>query len=91
MVARLAEEKGLEAANVSTGRGRGAGPIGSIGAWDEIDMLTITVPNERANEIFTFIFEAGELGRPRGGIIFQHAVAPVTVFTLPEIGEAERV
>jgi len=88
LVARLGEEKGLESANVSTGRGRGAGPIGSIGAWDEGDMLTVTVPAERADEIFAFIYEAGELGRPRGGIMYQHAVAPVTAFKLPDIEEA---
>ena len=85
LIARLAAEKDIRSANVSTGRGRGAGAVGAIGAWDEIDMLQVTVPETRAEEIFDFIFEAGELNQPHGGIMFQHSVAPVTQFTLPEL------
>jgi len=85
LVERLSQEMAINSANVSTGRGRGAGPVGSIGAWDEVDTLAVTVPAARAEEIFAFIYEAGDIGRPRGGIMYQHAVAPVTTFTLPEI------
>lgn len=87
LVERLSREKGICTANVSAGRGRGAGPIGNIGAWDEVDMLTVTVPEEKADEIFDFIFHAGQLDRPRGGIMFQQAVSPVTEFSLPPINE----
>ena len=89
IVERLFREKDIKTANVSSGRGRGAGNVGSIGAWDEIDMLAVTVPAARADEIFDFIFEAGEINRPRGGIMYQHAVAPVTIFTLPDIEDAD--
>ncbi len=85
LVERLSREMGIHSANVSTGRGRGAGPIGSIGAWDEVDTLAVSVPAERAKEIFSFIYDAGEIGRPRGGIMYQHAIAPVTSFSLPDI------
>jgi len=85
LVDRLSQEMAINSANVSTGRGRGAGPVGSIGAWDEVDTLAVTVPANRAEEIFAFIYEAAEVGRPRGGIMYQHAVASVTTFTLPEI------
>ena len=87
LVERLSLEMDIPSANVSTGRGRGAGPIGNIGAWDEIDTLAVTVPAERADEIFSFIYHAAELDRPRGGIMFQHAVGAVTQFTLPDIEE----
>jgi S1-C subfamily serine protease len=87
LVERLSREKAVHSANVSSGRGRGAGSVGSIGAWDEIDILAITVPAKRADEIFSFVFKAGKLNRPRGGIMYQHAVAPATEFILPDIEE----
>ena len=87
LIERLYREKGLNSANVSTGRGRGAGPVGSIGAWDEVDMVTVTVPTARADEIFDFVFHVGGLDQPRGGIMFQHAVSPATIFRLPEMDE----
>ena len=52
---------------------------------DEIDMLTVIVPAENADKIFDFIFYAGGLDRPRGGIMFQQAAAPVTEFSLPDL------
>ncbi len=85
IIERLSNEKGIHTGNVSTGRGRGAGNVGSIGAWDEIDMLNVVVPEDRADEIFDFIYEVGDLHRPRGGIMIQHPISPSTVFTLPEI------
>ncbi len=85
LVERLSLEMGISSANVSTGRGRGAGSIGNIGVWDEIDTLAIAVPTERADEIFSFIYHAAELDRPRGGIMYQHAVGPVTQFTMPDV------
>ncbi len=87
LVKRLSQEQGISSANVSAGRGRGSGQVGSIGAWDEVDMLTVTVPVEKADEIFDFIFHVGGLDRPRGGIMFQQAVSPVTEFSLPHIEE----
>ena len=89
LIERLSKEKGIQSANVSTGRGRGAGAVGSIGAWAEVDTLAVTVTPERADEIFDFIYEAGALGQPRGGRMYQHARGPATAFTLPEIEEAE--
>jgi len=85
LIERLSREQGISSANISAGRGRGAGPIGSIGAWDEIEMLTVTVPAEDADKIFDFIFHVGELDRPRGGIMFQQVVSPITEFNLPHI------
>ncbi len=87
LIAQLSSEKDIHSANVSTGRGRGAGTVGSIGAWDEVDVLHVTVPIPRADEIFDFLFEVGELNQPRGGIIYQHGIAPVTTFTLPEVAK----
>jgi len=85
LVERLSKEKQMISANVSSCRGRGAGSVGSIGAWDEVDMLTVTVPVDRADEIFDFIYHVGGIDRPRGGIMYQQAVHLVTTFTLPDI------
>ena len=85
LVERLSAEKHIYSGNVSSGRGRGSGSVGSIGAWDEVDILSVSVATAQADEIFSFIYEAGELDRPRGGLMYQHAIDPVTVFSLPNI------
>jgi hypothetical protein len=85
LVGRLSEEMGISSANVASSRGRGANAIGNIGAWDEVDMLTVTVAAERAEEIFSFIFHEGGIDQPRGGIMYQYAVSPVTTFMLPDM------
>ena len=89
VVERLALELGIEAANVSSGRGRGAGSLGSIGAWDEVDTLAVVVPAERADEVFSFIFHAADLARPRGGIMFQHSLGEATPCSLPAVDDGE--
>lgn len=88
LVERLSAEKDVTTANVSSGRGRGAGPVGAIGAWDEVDILTVPVPPDRADEIFAFLYDAGDLHRPRGGIMYQQALAEVTPFVFPEVEAA---
>ena len=85
LVGRLSEVKGIHSANVSSGRGLSSGTVGSIGGWGEVDMLSVVVPADRADEIFSFIYFEGRLDQQRGGIIYQHAVSPVTEFKLPEV------
>jgi nitrogen regulatory protein PII len=81
---RLFQEKGITDANVTPGRGRGAAQRGRFGVWDEVDMVAVVVPSARATEIFEFLYDAGEVGRPKGGIVFQHPVTITTRFNLPK-------
>lgn len=85
VIARLSAEKGILASNVSSGRGKGSGTTIHAREWDEVDILNVAVPAERADEIFEFLYEAAHLDQPHSGIIFQHAVSFATPFTLPDI------
>lgn len=85
LIARLAEEKGIQSGNVTSGRGRGRGDgRRGLGVWTEIDILEVAVPAERAEEIFEFLYEASGVGEPHGGMMFQHSLARATPFALPE-------
>ena len=83
----LHEEKDINTANVSSGRGIGTSKQVVFGVWDEIAILTVPVPNERAEEIFEFIYENGEVNRPKGGIILMNKIARENDFKLPEVPE----
>lgn len=84
VVDRLVQEKGIAECNVTSGRGRGAAHRGNYGVWDEVDTIAAIVPAERADEIFEFIYEAGDVARPKGGIVFQH---PITVSTRLDLSQ----
>jgi hypothetical protein len=51
-------------------------------------LVSVVVPEAEADAMFEFIYEKGRLGRDGGGVVFQHALATATPFTLPE-GVAE--
>lgn len=55
-----------------------------------VQVLTATVPLIHADEIFNYIFEEGDMDRPGGGIIWQTAVNPVALLTLPDDVSEER-
>ena len=85
MVERLHQEKGLVSANVTSGRGLSAAPGTPINAWTEADVLSVIVPTQRADEIFEFLYDAGDIGAPHKGFIFQQSLLMATPFELPDI------
>lgn len=89
LVERLHQEKDLVSANVTSGRGLSAAPGTPIGSWTEADVLKVVVPAERADEIFAFLYDAGAIGVPHGGLMFQHSLLMATAFELPDIEEAD--
>tara|TARA_B100000315_G_scaffold106854_1_gene98016 strand:+ start:6134 stop:6481 length:348 start_codon:yes stop_codon:yes gene_type:complete len=86
----LHEEKGINTANVSSGRGRGlVEPIGFSG-WYEVEILTVVVSEGEANEIFNFIYDKADVGHAHGGIMYQGKLTTSTQFELPKIhGEGQ--
>lgn len=85
LVGVLNDEHGIASANVTSGRGRGVAESVSFGAWVEVDILSVVVGADVADEVFALIYEKGELDRPNGGLMFQVGLSGSTEFVLPEI------
>ncbi len=77
----LQKEKGINSVNIASGRG--GGRRGRI----EVDILTVVVSAERADEIFEFIYYSADIGEYHGGFMHQGALTGATPFELPEIPE----
>ncbi|MCK5167083.1 MAG: hypothetical protein KAQ66_07175 [Rhodospirillaceae bacterium] len=90
VVKALHEERKVNTANVTSGRGLGTAGRVSFGAWAEFDILTVAVEKRMEDEIFAYIYEKADMHRPHGGLIFSHPLTQATPFTLPiNIGEDE--
>lgn len=67
------------------GHGRGAGMLTTVAARDmvEVDVLSVVVPHEQAEETFAFIYEAAEIDRPGSGLMFQTVLSRAMALGLP--------
>ena len=90
VVQALKDEKGILTAHQTTCRG-----VGAVGRPEQarrfrseppklLRLLTVVVPEERADEIFDFVFERAEVNQPMGGIVFMGSLDGATAFLLPE-------
>lgn len=68
----LSEEKGIIMANKSNARGSS---YTTDFSWVEMEILEVIVDASLADEIFSYLFHAAEIGTPQGGVIFQHALS----------------
>ncbi len=84
IVKLLHEEKDINSSNVSSGRG--GGRRGRL----EVDILTVIVSHDRADEIFEFIHEKADIGHLHGGFLYQGRLNMATLFNLPEIAEEKK-
>ena len=59
--------------------------------WDdiEVDILTVSVSEERADEIFEYIFIKADLYHRSNGFMYQCGLSEATTFQLPEIPKEE--
>ncbi|MBC8282621.1 MAG: hypothetical protein H8E32_02320 [Nitrospinae bacterium] len=86
IVEMLHVEKNIDSTNVHSGRGlRTVTSVKDYGAWSEQDILTVIVEEDRAKEIFEYIFFQGELNKPGGGFIYQADIMRATHFSLPAL------
>jgi hypothetical protein len=76
---------GMISCDFTSGRGRGLAQSVSYGRWVEVDILSIIVRAEEAEDIFELIYHEAGIGHFQGGFIFQADLLRSTPFTLPEI------
>lgn len=84
LLRRLAHELSVVTADVHSARGlSGSDPTGMFSRVEK-DVLTVVVPEERAEEVFLWIHREGEVGERPGRFLHQSALRGTTPFTLPE-------
>ena len=86
----LVRDKGLHAANFHRGRGVGRfSPLSArgIGEQQEKEILEVNVPAAQADELFEFMFFAGEMDCPHGGIIYMTRLSRGMQMSVPDLPE----
>ena len=58
-----------------------------LGETTEKAVVTVLVEEERADEVFEFIFYEAEINQPHGGLMFQQPLLANTLFKMPDIEE----
>ena len=82
-------ERGVTTASFSTARApfvevHTRGGLARTHAYSvEKDVVEALVPEERADDTFTFIYEAAGIGVASGGFMFQGPVSAASAFTVP--------
>lgn len=87
---KLREEKGIITANTNSARGMGKltpRAYRGVGEQTEKQILTVVVDADRADEIFEYIYQEGNIDRPHGGIIYMTGLQQQTPFILPDLPE----
>lgn len=85
IVKLLHDEKGIDSANVASGRGIGMVESISYGLWSEVDILTVTVDVDQADDVFAFIYDKADIDKVGRGFMFQNGLTRSTPFTLPDV------
>ena len=89
---KLKEVHSILSSNVSPARGVGKiTPLAyrGIAGQSEKEILTVEIEADRADEIFSFIYEVADINRPHGGIMYMHPLHMTTRFSLPDLPEEE--
>ena len=85
IVGLLNDERGIFSSSVTSGRGRGLVESVSFGAWGEVDILTVVVSADEADDTFEFIYDRGDVDRLNGGLMYQVGLTGSTKYQIPEI------
>ena len=89
---KLVFDLGIQRINVNHARGLGRiTPLRhrGVGETTEKSIVTVIIEQERAQEVFEYIFYEAEINRPHGGLIFQQPLLAATGFELPGLEEEE--
>lgn len=89
----LRHEHGINTGNINMARGTGTyNPLSKrgVGEQTEKEMLTVVVPEEKADEIFAYIYHAARIGEPHHGIIFQSDLVCASPYVMPGNLEEEQ-
>jgi len=89
IVENLHTQKNINTCNIHRGRGRSTAvsDVVSYGNYAEVDVISVIVEAERADEIFEYIFFEAEINQPHGGFIYQMPVEKTSVFKIPDLSE----
>lgn len=88
MIIRLKAEKEIVTCVLNSARGIGISTlmeIRTIGPLSEKDVLQVTVPADRADELFEWIYFEASVDQPHGGFMYLHPLTAATPFFLPEV------
>lgn len=80
MIRRLKDEKGIITANITYARGTSSK---SLYRMKVVEIMTVLISQERADEIFDYLYRELKLFQPHQGMIYQEAVKRSTGYTLP--------
>jgi len=91
LAAGLHKEKHIESANIHRARGRSTQvqTEHSFGKYAEMEVVTVLVDGDRAEEIFEYLYYEMGLDKERGGFLYQVAAIKSTQYRLPDIPEEE--
>lgn len=85
LVKALKDETGVSTGNVSSSRGTGSSAGNDFGEWVEVDVFDVIVDTDRAEEIFSFIYDKAGIGDGNNGFMIQSNITKTTKFTLPDL------
>ena len=75
----LRKEKNIIMANKNSARGSS---YTSNFAWIEMEVLEVIVTEDRADEIFTYLYEKADINTSHGGVIFQNTLSTSSDYSL---------
>jgi nitrogen regulatory protein PII len=71
-------DMGIITADRSKGRGTKKQNVNG----EEMEVVTVLVTNDRADEVFNYIFETAHLNQPHNGMIYQQKVSKASDYKL---------
>lgn len=87
LVKALKDETGISTGNVSSSRGTGTSSNSNFGDWVEVDVFEVIVDADRADEIFSFIYDKVGIKQGNHGFMIQSNLTRSTRFVLPDLPE----
>jgi len=86
LIKLLKEETGICTGNISSSRGTGSSAGASdFDNWVEVDVLDVVVNADRADEIFSLIYEKAGIAEGNHGFMIQQSLIQSTKFSLPDL------
>ena len=90
VIKKLRDEKNIITANMNFARG--TGNLAPLKYRDEVverekEILTVVVEEAISDDIFEYLYEAAEIDKPHGGVMYMHALESSTLYQLPDISE----
>ena len=91
LVKLLVREMGITRIDVLHARGAGRmTPLRhrGVGETTEKDLVHIAVPADQADELFEYIWEAADIHRPHGGLMYMQPLGAASAYQCPALPEA---